>query len=281
MKLGIVNDSVVTMTDEGIFTLPNAGGGARGLLELLEADDAARYQMTATLGSKIDGPAEFQAPLPRPSQLFAVGLNYRHHAQEMNLVLPTQPMVFTKFPSAVARPNASIAIPAATTDWESELVVVVGRSGRDIAVADALSHVAGYMVGQDISERTMQMASTPAQFSLGKSYENFAPMGPWLTTSDEVADPQNLRITCTLNGAVMQDSSTSDMVFTVAQIVSFISSICELRVGDCIFTGSPHGVGQGQKPPRFLGPGDELITTIESLGSITNRFYEPLASNGR
>ena len=137
-----------------------------------------------------------------------------------------------------------------------------------------MHHVAGYMVGQDVSERTVQMSSTPAQFSLGKSYRNFAPMGPWLTTADEIADPNNLQIECALNGQMMQDESTSDMAFSVPEIVAYISTICELRRGDLIFTGSPAGVGQGQNPKRFLVDGDVLVTSISGLGTITNTFVE-------
>lgn len=227
-----------------------------------------------TIGSRLTGPVTLDSPLPSPSQVFAVGLNYRRHAIEMNLQLPTRPMIFTKFPSSIGSPNATVAIPGPTTDWEAELVVVIGRAGRNISVSDAKSYVAGYMVGQDISERTMQMANNPAQFSMGKSYENFAPMGPYVTTADEVPDPQSLMITCSLNGQVMQFESTADMAFGVYEIVSYISQICELRVGDVIFTGSPAGVGQGQQPPRFLSAGDILETSIEGLGVLRNEFVE-------
>jgi 2-keto-4-pentenoate hydratase/2-oxohepta-3-ene-1,7-dioic acid hydratase in catechol pathway len=156
------------------------------------------------------------------------------------------------------------------TDWESELVVVIGKQGRNVSVADALDYVAGYCVGQDLSDRELQLLGSPAQFSLGKSYENFAPIGPWITTTDEVVDPNALEITCDVNGVRRQDSSTSDMVFGVRELVAYVSSVCELRPGDIMFTGSPHGVGQGQDPPVFLKPGDVLETSIERLGSLRN-----------
>lgn len=225
-------------------------------------------------GGVISETLELDAPFPSPSQVFAVGLNYRRHAVEMNLALPTRPMIFTKFPSSIGRPNTAIRIPGPTTDWEAELVVVIGATGRNISQASALDVIAGYMVGQDVSERTVQMSNSPAQFSLGKSFANFAPMGPYLTTKDEVSDVQDLMISCSVNGQLMQHESTADMAFSVAEIVSDLSTVCELRPGDLIFTGSPAGVGQGQHPPRFLQAGDVVETTIEHLGTIRNTFLE-------
>ena len=208
--------------------------------------------------------------IAQPGQVFAIGLNYRTHAKEMALTLPTKPMVFTKFPSSVAGANASFSIVSAKTDWESELVVVFAKRGRYLALDESLTYVAGYCVGQDLSDRELQLLGSPAQFSLGKSYENFAPFGPWLTTIDEIPDPNKLAISCEVNGVRYQDSNTSDMVFSVAQLVSYLSSVVEIRPGDIMYTGSPHGVGQGQKPPRFLQAGDVLETTIEGLGSLRN-----------
>ncbi len=223
-------------------------------------------------GAEVPAPALLQAPFPCPTQIFAVGLNYKNHAAEMDLPLPVTPMVFAKFPSCIADPNTDINIPGETTDWEAELVIVIGRNGRNIAASDSSSYIAGYMVGQDVSERTVQMSSSPAQFSMGKSFENFAPMGPWFTSADEIADPNDLLIQCSLNGQLMQNESTEDMAFHVTEIVAFISSVCELRTGDLIFTGSPAGVGQGQNPKRFLRDGDVLTTSIEKLGTMTNTF---------
>jgi 2-keto-4-pentenoate hydratase/2-oxohepta-3-ene-1,7-dioic acid hydratase in catechol pathway len=227
---------------------------------------------TLKRGVEVATPVALQAPFPCPTQIFAVGLNYKNHAAEMDLPLPVTPMVFAKFASCIADPNTDIYIPGETTDWEAELVIVVGRNGRNIDASEASSYIAGYMVGQDVSERTVQMASSPAQFSMGKSFENFAPMGPWFTSADEIHDPNDLLIQCSLNGELMQNESTEDMAFFVPQIIAFISSICELRAGDLIFTGSPAGVGQGQNPKRFLRDGDILTTSIEKLGSITNTF---------
>ncbi len=229
---------------------------------------------TIERGEEIEPPQVLQAPFPCPTQIFAVGLNYKNHAAEMDLPLPVTPMVFAKFPSCIADPNADVTIPGDTTDWEAELVIVVGRNGRNIPASEAFSYIAGYMVGQDVSERTVQMSSSPAQFSMGKSFENFAPMGPWFTSSDEIENPNDLLIQCSLNGELMQNESTEDMAFHVPEIVAFISAVCELRAGDLIFTGSPAGVGQGQTPKRFLKDGDVLTTSIEKLGTITNTFRQ-------
>ena len=268
MQIGIASGRPVWHEDGVVFEVQGAEGfDARlGLASLLGGLGGL------SRGEAIAGSVEWEAPFPMPTQLFAIGLNYRHHAHEMGLAIPTSPMVFTKFPSSIGAPNCDVRIPGGTTDWEAELVVVMGRGGRNFSAAEALSCVAGYMVGQDFSERTVQMANSPAQFSLGKSYENFAPMGPWLTTSDSIGDPQNLRIECRVNGDVMQSESTSDMAYSVAEIVSHISQVVEVRPGDLIFTGSPAGVGQGLKPPRFLQPGDIVETSISGLGAISNRM---------
>jgi len=188
----------------------------------------------------------------------------------MGFTLPSKPMVFTKFTSSLAGANASFEVASERTDYEAELVVVIGKQGRRISTDDALSHVAGYCVGQDLSDRELQLAGSPAQFSLGKSYEHYSPLGPWLTSADEVTNPNRLKISCSLNEVVMQDASTSDMVFSIAQLVSYLSSVVEVYPGDIIFTGSPDGVGQGRTPPVFLKSGDVLETTIEGLGTIRN-----------
>ena len=227
---------------------------------LTETIDRADLEASGRLGPVVDA----------PSQIFAVGLNYRTHAAEMGLTPPAQPMIFAKFASCLAGANASFPVVSPRTDWEAELVLVVGHGGRDIAVDAALDALAGYCVGQDVSDRDLQMSGSPAQFSLGKSHRNFAPVGPWITTRDEVPAPNDLEIECRVNDVTFQDSNTHDMVFSVPQIVSYVSSVCELRPGDLIFTGSPHGVGQGQKPPVFLRSGDHVVTTIAGLGTLRN-----------
>ncbi len=227
---------------------------------------------------RVDDPARDAGLGPvvaAPSQIFAVGLNYHEHAREMGLPSPSTPMVFTKFSSSLAGTGSLIPRVSDTVDWESELVVVIGTGGRDLKGEAALEAIAGYCVGQDISDRDLQMAATPPQFSLGKSWPNFTVIGPWLTTRDEISDPQSLGVRCDVSEVTFQNSSTKDMVFSVVEIVEYLSRVVELRSGDLIFTGSPEGVGQGQKPPRFLEVGDEVVTRIDGLGTLFNRVVEP------
>lgn len=216
-------------------------------------------------------PERLGPPIPAPSQVFAIGINYRAHGAETGIDVPSQPMVFTKFPSSIAGPGAPVRLPSDSVDWEVELVVVIGRGGRDIGVDQARSHVAGYCVGQDLSDRGLQMASKPPQFSLGKSHAAFAPIGPWLTTADAV-DDRRLEIGCRRGDEVLQHGTTADMIFDVPTLVSYLSSVCELRPGDLIFSGTPDGVGMGRKPPSYLQPGDLLVSFIDGLGALSNPF---------
>jgi 2-keto-4-pentenoate hydratase/2-oxohepta-3-ene-1,7-dioic acid hydratase in catechol pathway len=280
MRIANLAGRATIVTDDGLIDLASSSQGAFSAsvdkcLTQLEwigswLASAVPAVTDATTPRELLGDARLGPVVTRPQQIFAVGLNYRHHAKEMKLPLPKVPMVFTKFVSSLCGPNAEVPVPSETTDFEAELVVVIGRASRDLDVKDALAAVAGYCVGQDFSERTLQMQGTPAQFSLGKSFRNFTPIGPWLTTADEVVDTTDLGIRCAINGTEYQNSSTADMVFTVAEVVSYLSRVVELRPGDIIFTGSPHGVGQGQTPPVFLRPGDRIVTSIDHLGRIEN-----------
>lgn len=192
-------------------------------------------------------------PVPAPSQVFAIGLNYRDHVTEMGGSVPALPLVFTKFASCLAGPRDDIPLVPGSVDWEVELVLVVG---------------AGCTVGQDVSERELQKSGRPPQYSLAKSHRGFGPIGPWVT--DE-ADPTDLAISCALNGELVQASRTSDMVFGAAEVLTYLATVCDLRPGDLIFTGTPPGVGIGRTPPRFLQPGDVLVSTIEHVGTLVNR----------
>jgi 2,4-didehydro-3-deoxy-L-rhamnonate hydrolase len=280
MRIANLDGRATIVTDAGLVDVATSSNGAfsssidKCVHQLDKVQSwfraAAPRPKDRTTPSELLGNARLGPVVVHPQQIFAVGLNYRHHAEEMGLVLPSEPMVFTKFVSSLCGPNDELPIPSATTDFEAELVVVIGKKIRDVAVEGALDVVAGYCVGQDYSERTSQMKGTPAQFSLGKSFRNFTPVGPWLTTTDEVANPNDLAIRCSVNGTQYQDANTSDMVFSVAEIVSHLSKVVELRPGDLIFTGSPHGVGQGRRPPIFLQPGDSIVTSIERLGRIEN-----------
>jgi 2-keto-4-pentenoate hydratase/2-oxohepta-3-ene-1,7-dioic acid hydratase in catechol pathway len=218
-------------------------------------------------------PSRVGAPVPRPHQVFAIGANYRDHVAESGLDLPTRPMVFTKFPASVTGPYARIGVPPGQVDWEVELVAVIGRRARNVSAADAWSHVAGLTVGQDLSERELQTAlPAPQQFSLAKSYEGFAPIGPELVTPDEFDDPDDIEIACDLGGEQMQKARTSDCVFTVSAIVAFLSRVLPLLPGDLVFTGTPSGVGWARSPQRFIQPGEELVTRAEGIGEMRNTF---------
>jgi 2-keto-4-pentenoate hydratase/2-oxohepta-3-ene-1,7-dioic acid hydratase in catechol pathway len=214
------------------------------------------------------------APAPRPRQVFALGLNYAMHAREAGLELPPMPLTFTKIPSCITGPDALVPVATDRVDWEVELVVVIGRTAHRVSADHAWGHVAGLTVGQDLSARDIQMLGSPPQFSLGKSFPGFGPTGPWLVTPDELSDPGDLAIACAVNGERVQHDRTSSMLFSIPETIARLSAICPLLPGDLIFTGTPAGVGNRMDPPRYLAPGDELVSTIEGIGSITTRFAE-------
>jgi 2-keto-4-pentenoate hydratase/2-oxohepta-3-ene-1,7-dioic acid hydratase in catechol pathway len=214
---------------------------------------------------------ELNAPSPWPSQVFGIGLNYRKHAEETGATIPTSPLTFTKFPSSVGNPNAEIPVVTATVDWEVELVVVMKGGGRDISEADAWDHVAGVCVGQDISDRGLQMATTPPQFNLGKSRRNYSPFGPWLVDAKDLGNRDAMEVVCTLNGNEVQRETTDDLIFNVPQIISYLSGIVQMLPGDVIFTGTPGGVGAARKPPVFLRTGDVLESRLTGISHIVNR----------
>ena len=214
------------------------------------------------------GDLRLTAPVARPGKIICIGLNYRDHAAETGKPVPAEPILFPKFANSLVGDGATVAVPAIVEelDWEAELAVVIGRGGRDIAREDALSHVAGYCCANDLSARALQRQG--GQWTRGKAIDGFLPMGPWLVTRDEVADPQDLAISCAVNGRTVQDSSTAQMVFGVAELIAEISLTMTLEPGDVICTGTPPGVGMAMDPPQFLGEGDEVVVTIEGLGSL-------------
>ncbi len=215
--------------------------------------------------------AKLRCPVPEPRQVFAIGLNYRSHAEESGMAIPEVPATFTKFPASLAGPFDDVEIVGDTVDWEVELVVVIGRRADRVDAADAWSHVAGLTVGQDVTDRTLQLAAG-AQFSLGKSRRGYGPMGPWLVTPDAVSNRDDLALGCSVNAETMQHARTSDLVFGVAQLIADLSAVLPLLPGDVIFTGTPDGIGATRKPPRFLQKGDVLESWIEGIGTIRNRF---------
>ncbi|MEV6265207.1 fumarylacetoacetate hydrolase family protein [Streptomyces sp. NPDC051784] len=219
-------------------------------------------------------PARLGAPVPAPRQIVAAGLNYRDHAAESGFALPdTMPPVFTKFATSVTGPVTEVTLPpGGHTDWEIELVVVIGARAHRVPAEAAWDHVAGLTVGQDLSERITQLEGPTPQFSLGKSFPGFAPTGPCLVTPDAFDDPDDLALRCTLNGEDVQKSRTSDLIFPVPELIARLSSVMPLLPGDVVFTGTPAGVGLGRSPQRWLAPGDELVSTIEGIGELRQRF---------
>ena len=213
-------------------------------------------------------------PAPTPRQVFAVGANYGKHVAETGRELPKDLAIFTKFPSCITGPFDRVALRSDYVDWETELVVVIGRAPQDVAEADAWSCVAGVTVGQDLSERVLQRTSPRNQYCLPKSMPGFGPIGPYLVTTDELDDPDDLELSCTLNGAPQQHARTTDMVFSVRQIIARLSELCSLLPGDVIFTGTPGGVGAAQNPPRYLRDGDVLVSRIEGVGEMSNQFTD-------
>lgn len=212
------------------------------------------------------------APAPRPRQIFAVALNYSDHAKEASLEIPAQPGVFTKYPVSLAGPHETVLLPSSMVDWEVELVVVMGAHTHRVNEEDAWRHVAGLTVGQDLSERRIQLRGPVPQFSLGKSFPGFSPTGPVLVTPDEFEDPDDLALGCAVNGETMQNARTCLMIFSVPRIIAWISAICPLLPGDLVFTGTPAGIGAGRSPRRFLAPGEELHTWVEGIGALKNRM---------
>ena len=212
-------------------------------------------------------------PLSDVPNFHCVGLNYARHADETGMARPDEPILFSKATSALAAPNDDIAIPmgAEKVDWEVELGVVIGKTANHVNEADALDYVAGYCTINDVSERAFQL-ETGGQWVKGKSAPGFGPVGPWIVTPDEIKDPQNLNLWCGINGEMQQNSNTDDMIFSTAHIIAYMSRHMTLRVGDVIATGTPEGVGMGQKPQRWVQKGDVITLGVEGLGEQKQRF---------
>lgn len=275
MRMAAINHRAVGLAGDRAWDIAEASGGAFGPdpMQVLADWDAfgAWAGDNAPDGGDSYSAGDLTCPVPRPPQVFGIGLNYADHAGESGMEVPDDPLVFTKFPSCMAAPNAEVPLVPGNCDWEVELVVVIGRAGRDIAADDIADHIAGFTVGQDVSERIGQFAGGYPQFNLGKSHRNFSPVGPAVVTLDELDDPWDLRLTCSVNGVMMQDARTTYFINDIPRLITYLSSICELLPGDIIFTGTPSGVGFGMDPPQYLAPGDVIVSTIEGLGEITNR----------
>jgi 2-keto-4-pentenoate hydratase/2-oxohepta-3-ene-1,7-dioic acid hydratase in catechol pathway len=271
------------LTEQGVVDLCEAAKSSglptnpfADMLGFLSAGESVWRQSQGALGSSRSKALPLNTvrvlpPVPRPGKIVAVGLNYRDHAMEYGSAQPPEiPILFAKFPNSISAHEDPIVIPVGNpnVDWEAELAVVIGRKGKGISAQRAYEYVGGYMPLNDVSARTWQFGDK--QWVRGKSPDTFCPTGPYLTTRDEVPDPHTLAIRSRVNGATMQDSSTSKLIFQIPQLIEFISATITLEVGDIIATGTPEGVGVYRKPPVFLKPGDVVEIEIERLGVLRN-----------
>ncbi|WP_433136057.1 fumarylacetoacetate hydrolase family protein [Actinomadura nitritigenes] len=278
MRIGNLGGRLVIVRDGRAVDVERASGGRFAADPQAVYGDWEAFRDWAASAEPPGGaafdPAELGAPVPAPRQVFAIGLNYREHAAESGFDVPEGlPPVFTKFATSITGPVTEVTLPpGGHTDWEVELVAVIGRPARDVAEDDAWDHVAGLTVGQDISERVTQLAGPAPQFSLGKSFPGFAPTGPWVVTPDEFDDPDDLELTAAINGEEVQKGRTRELIFSVPQLVARLSAVLPLLPGDLVFTGTPAGVGLGRDPQRWLAPGDELVSRVEGIGELRQRF---------
>ncbi len=259
---------------ERILSLQPAG--YLSTLEVIAGGAAARASIEGYLKRTPPGawkPLEkvaLLAPIPKPGKLICVGLNYKDHAAEAKMEIPAVPTIFSKFTNTVTGPLAPVILPKNTKkpDYEAEFAFVIGVGGRHIAAAEWREHVYGYVCLNDVSARDFQLATS--QWLMGKTFDTFAPMGPWITTADEIEDPHNLSIRMEINGEVMQDSNTKELIFGIPALIEFLSSVMTLEPGDVVTTGTPAGVGFSKKPPRWLRDGDEMVVRIQGLGELRN-----------
>jgi 2-keto-4-pentenoate hydratase/2-oxohepta-3-ene-1,7-dioic acid hydratase in catechol pathway len=262
----IVHDQVIALGQAGfpdMLAILCGGDAARAKIENLIYSPPADATFALSDVSLL-------APVPRPPKLICVGLNYRDHAIESKMEIPTVPTIFSKFSSAVIGPGVPIVLPKNSTrpDYEAEFAFVIGKGGRHIAAEDWQQHVAGYTLINDVSARDFQMATT--QWLMGKTFDTFAPMGPHLVTADEISDPHALDISLTINGEELQHSNTRELIFKIPELVAFLSSVITLEPGDVVSTGTPAGVGFARKPPRYLRAGDEVVVRVDQIGELRN-----------
>jgi 2-keto-4-pentenoate hydratase/2-oxohepta-3-ene-1,7-dioic acid hydratase in catechol pathway len=255
-------------------TDPSLPAGVRQLLEggpeLLRKAAAAAARPDAVRVRSAQ--ARLLPPVPDPPKVVCIGLNYRDHAAEGGAPVPREPVLFSKFNTALVGPEEPIVLPPVSreVDYEAELVLVIGKRGRNVPTSSAREHLAGYTIGHDVSARDWQLKKDGKQWLAGKTFDTFAPLGPVVVTADEVPDPHALGIRLRLNGETMQDSNTREMIFRAEDLVAYISQVVTLEPGDLIFTGTPAGVGFTRKPPVFLNPGDVVEVEIERLGVLRN-----------
>ena len=272
-KLGSVNNKAVLINDNDYFDIETISNGevSSNTIEALSSSESL-----SILNSKLD---EFKPngslndvsldPPVVPNNVFAVGLNYKAHAEESNMEIPQFPLIFARLSTCLSGPSSNIEMRSDLVDYEAELVFVIGKGGKNISKENAWDHVAGLTVGQDISDRAVQFHATPPQFSLGKSFDTFGPIGPFIVSTDELKNKESLQIQCWVNDEKRQDANTDDLIFDIPYLISYISEFITLNVGDLIFTGTPSGVGGTQG--KFLKDGDILKTSIEGIGTLENK----------
>lgn len=279
MRLGTLKNgrAVIIQGDDQVVELATVGWSG-SLLEFIQSEKKLNSLTLEDAAWKELNRKDLATPLARPSKIICIGLNYRKHAIESQMAIPTQPIIFTRFDTTLNAPFGDIPLDSSLTDqldYEVELAVVIGRGGKHIPRQEALEYVFGYTACNDISARDLQLGSdTGGQWTRGKNVDLTCPLGPWIVTSDEIPDPQTLRLTCEVNGAILQDSNTADMIFSVQEIVHRLSHWFSLEAGDVIITGTPEGVGFTRTPPIFLHPGDVVRASVQGIGTLENRIVE-------
>jgi len=264
----------VLLETNGIFDLSTAGFSS--MLDVIEANSGNFQDLKNVLPEASTDTAyslstvKVLAPIPKPRKLICVGLNYLDHAKETGSEIPSVPTIFNKFATAVIAPGENIILPKVSKapDYEAEFAFIIGRGGRHIAAESWKEHVFGYTIINDVSARDYQRATT--QWLMGKTFDTFAPMGPWIVTADAIPDPHNLDIRLEINGETLQDSNTRELIFKIPDLIAFLSSVFTLEPGDIVSTGTPAGVGVARKPPRFLRSGDEVVVKIPAIGELRN-----------
>ena len=257
------------LTDSGIIDL--SAEGFKDSIAFMAAAPSVQADVAKSMAKMAMDNLKLLAPVPTPPRIFGIGVNYAEHAAESGTQTQKVPTVFIVLSAAVVGPEDKVILPRASekVDYEAELAVVIGKAGYQVPASKAMDHVFGYTIMNDVSARDVQRATT--QWSLGKSFPTFAPMGPWVVSKDEVPDPHGLRISLTIGGETLQDSNTSMMIFRIPALVEYISGIVPLQVGDVISTGTPAGVGMGRTPQRWLRPGEEMVIEIEGIGELRNK----------
>jgi len=274
LNCGVPTPGVLVPGADGEEVVSLSSLGFRSVRNIIQSGEQALEDIRAKVVNAPRLPLShvtLHAPIPRPSRIFAIGLNYQKHADESKMAVQKVPTVFMKLASSVVGPDAPIVLPKISTqpDYEAEFGVVIGKPGYQIAAEDWKQHVFGYTIVNDVSARDIQLATS--QWTLGKSFPSFCPLGPSIVTADEVADPHALDISLTIDGETLQSSNTSDLIFKIPALIEHLSSLTPLEAGDVISTGTPEGVGLGRTPKRWLKPGEEVVITISGLGQLRNR----------